>query len=282
MPQHLVLQVGFEPGHLGVALGEHEPDLPIVEGDQPIVRLARWPSSTIDRHHVGHHRRRQVRDARGVDTGEERELRRYRARLHRHRRHRPGPLLGLERLTLGLAVDERRHASDAGGEYEHRQYDSDDSGGHALQRRLTRSRTFDRPEIIAVRPSARPPVRADGSCRVRSACRSRTRSRPGAEPVVYRCRSGTRKHRRPHRPRGAAGGASAFPRPGFGPAAPKTAAKEPPDRPGGSRGPASLFEDEDRVLIMIPPHGGRAGDERSTGSRRRGRRLDGTTLRYVA
>ena len=120
MPQRLVLHVGLETGHLGVALGENEPDLAMVEGEQPIVDAHLLPLEHVDRLHVRGHRRRQVRDARGVDEREQRELGRDGPRLDRRHRHRPRWLLGAERLALGLALDQRRHAADAGGDDQQR------------------------------------------------------------------------------------------------------------------------------------------------------------------
>ena len=120
VPQHLVLQIGLEARHLGIALGEHEPDLAIVEGEQPIVEEHLLPFEHVHRFHVRRHRRGQVRDARGVDQGEEHELGRHHPRFDCRDRHRPGRLLGTERLAFGLALDQRRHAADAGGDNQQR------------------------------------------------------------------------------------------------------------------------------------------------------------------
>ena len=74
MPQGLMLQIRLEAGNLGVSLSEHEPDLPVVEGDQPVVGAHPLAFEHIDRLHVGVDRRGQVGDARGVDKREEHEL----------------------------------------------------------------------------------------------------------------------------------------------------------------------------------------------------------------
>ena len=113
VPKRLVLQVGFESGHLGVALGEHEPNFAIVEGEQPVIQPHLLAIEHVDRTHVGRHRRGQMSDARGVDKSEEHELGHHRPRLDCRCSHRPGSLLGAERLTLGLALDQRRHAADS-------------------------------------------------------------------------------------------------------------------------------------------------------------------------
>ena len=120
MPQRFVLQVGFEAGHLRVALGEHEPDLAIVECEQPIVEEHLLPLQHVHCLHVGGHRGGQVRDARRVDESEQHELGRHPPRLDRGDRHRPRRLLGAERLAFGLALHERRHAADAGREDQQR------------------------------------------------------------------------------------------------------------------------------------------------------------------
>ena len=147
VPQRLVLQVGHQPVQLRVALRDHEPDLPIVEGEQPIVGAHPLAFEHVDGAHVGRHRRGQVRDARRIDEGEEHELGRHRSRLDRRDRYRPGPLLGPQRLALGLALDQRRHPADAGGEDQHRQGDSSDSvdsGQHGLERGVAGSGVLDR------------------------------------------------------------------------------------------------------------------------------------------
>ena len=118
--QRLVLQIGLEPGQLGVTLGDNKPDFAIVEGEQAIVDTDPLPFEDIDRVHVGGYRRGQVRDSGGVDEGEEQELGRDRSRLDRLDRHRPRTLLDPERLTLGFALDQRRHPADAGDEDQQR------------------------------------------------------------------------------------------------------------------------------------------------------------------
>ena len=120
MPQPLVLQVGLEPGHLGLALGQHEPDFAIVESEQAIAGTHPLTFEHVHRRDVGGHRRRQVRDARRVDEGVEQELGRHRPRLDQGDRYRPGALLGAQRRTGGLALDQRHHTADAGGEDQQR------------------------------------------------------------------------------------------------------------------------------------------------------------------
>ena len=144
VPQRLVLQIGHEPGQLSVALRDHEPEFPVIEGEQPIVRAHPLAFEHVDRPHVGGHRRGQVRDAGGVDEGEEHELGCHGPRLDRRDRYRPGSLLGSQRLALGLALDQRRHPAGAGGEYQHWQGDSDDSGEHGVESGIAASGTFDR------------------------------------------------------------------------------------------------------------------------------------------
>ena len=69
VPQRLVLQIGHEPGQFGVALRDHEPEFPVIEGEQPIVRAHPLTFEHVDRPHVGGHRRGQVREAEGSRRG---------------------------------------------------------------------------------------------------------------------------------------------------------------------------------------------------------------------
>ena len=133
VPQRLLLQVGFEAGHLRVALGEHEPDLAIIEGDQSIAQAHLVPFAHVHRLQVRGHRGGQVRDTGRLHQGEQHEVGRHRSRLDFRHRYRPRLFLDLERLGFGLAPAQRHHPGDAGREDQQRQCDSHNRGRHCRQ-----------------------------------------------------------------------------------------------------------------------------------------------------